>query len=388
MYELRDYQQEASNRAISFFQNPTIKGNGLIVLPTGAGKSLVIADIASRLDGHVLVFQPNKEILEQNFNKLCSYDILDCSIFSDSCDSKEINRITFATIGSASNQQDLFKHFKYIIVDECHICNPQKGRYKHFFKALGSIKIVGLTATPYRLHSNRFGSELRFLTRTKEKIFNNLLYCVQVSQLSNVGFLSKLDYYKFDCIDSSRLEKNSTGADYTDKSVRQEYDLMSFESQLLSFVQRLLYRSKVPRKGILVFTRFVKEAEQLIDCLPRGVGVVITGETPKGERERILREFKDGIIKVVANVGVLTTGFDYPELDTIVLARPTMSLSLYYQMIGRAIRPHKDKQSGWVVDLCGNIDRFGKVEDLTITSDKPNLWYVRNGRKQLTNVIL
>lgn len=388
MYELRDYQQEASNRAISFFQNPTIKGNGLIVLPTGAGKSLVIADIASRLDGHVLVFQPNKEILEQNFNKLCSYDILDCSIFSASCDSKEINRITFATIGSASNQQDLFKHFKYIIVDECHICNPQDGRYKQFFKALGSIKIVGLTATPYRLHSNRFGSELRFLTRTKEKIFNNLLYCVQVSQLSNVGFLSKLDYYKFDCIDSSRLEKNSTGADYTDKSVRQEYDLMSFESQLLSFVQRLLYRSKVPRKGILVFTRFVKEAEQLIDCLPCGVGVVITGETPKGERERILREFKEGVIKVVANVGVLTTGFDYPELDTIVLARPTMSLSLYYQMIGRAIRPHKDKQSGWVVDLCGNIDRFGKVEDLTITSDKPNLWYVRNGKRQLTNVIL
>lgn len=388
MYKLRDYQQQASDASVSFFKNDKIQSNALIVLPTGSGKSLVIADIASRLDSHLLVFQPSKEILEQNFDKLCSYGILDCSIFSASCGSKEISRITFATIGSVINKKEKFAHFKYIIVDECHLCNPNEGMYRDFFKSLPNVKILGLTATPYRLHSNSFGSELRFLTRTRPKVFDNLLCYVQVKHLCDLGFLSKLEYYKFDCIDSSRLEKNSTGADYTDKSVRQEYDLMSFESQLLSFVQRLLYRSKVPRKGILVFTRFVKEAEQLIDCLPRGVGVVITGETPKGERERILREFKEEVIKVVANVGVLTTGFDYPELDTIVLARPTMSLSLYYQMIGRAIRPHKDKQSGWVVDLCGNIDRFGKVEDLTITSDKPNLWYVRNGKRQLTNVIL
>lgn len=388
MYKLRDYQQQASDASVSFFKNDKIQSNALIVLPTGSGKSLVIADIASRLDSHLLVFQPSKEILEQNFDKLCSYGILDCSIFSASCGSKEISRITFATIGSVINKKEKFAHFKYIIVDECHLCNPNEGMYRDFFKSLPNVKILGLTATPYRLHSNSFGSELRFLTRTRPKVFDNLLCYVQVKHLCDLGFLSKLEYYKFDCIDSSRLEKNSTGADYTDKSVRQEYDLMSFESQLLSFVQRLLYRSKVPRKGILVFTRFVKEAEQLIDCLPCGVGVVITGETPKGERERILREFKEGVIKVVANVGVLTTGFDYPELDTIVLARPTMSLSLYYQMIGRAIRPHKDKQSGWVVDLCGNIDRFGKVEDLTITSDKPNLWYVRNGKRQLTNVIL
>lgn len=102
-YVLRDYQQKASNAAVSFFANRAKKNNAIMVLPTGAGKSLVIADIASRLEGHTLVFQPSKEILEQNYLKLCSYGVLDCSIYSASFGRKEISRITFATIGSVVN---------------------------------------------------------------------------------------------------------------------------------------------------------------------------------------------------------------------------------------------------------------------------------------------
>ena len=95
--------------------------------------------------------------------------------------------------------------------------------------------------------------------------------------------------------------------------------------------------------------------------------------------------FKSGRIKVVANVGVLTTGFDFPELDTIVLARPTRSLSLYYQMIGRGIRPCPNKVN-WVVDLCENFNRFGRVDDLKLAQIKPGIWAVFNGNRQLTNV--
>lgn len=108
MYKLRDYQQKASDAAVSFFNNKAKKTNAIMVLPTGSGKSLIIADIAARLDGHTLVFQPSKEILEQNFKKLCSYGILDCSIYSSSFNSKEISRITFATIGSVKNHPELF----------------------------------------------------------------------------------------------------------------------------------------------------------------------------------------------------------------------------------------------------------------------------------------
>lgn len=141
------------------------------------------------------------------------------------------------------------------------------------------------------------------------------------------------------------------------------------------------------RKSILVFTRFVDEAEHLVHTLDVPAAVV-SGETPKNERERILTGFKEKRITVVANVGILTTGFDYPELATVVLARPTMSLSLYYQMCGRAIRPYKDKVS-WIVDLCGNFKRFGRVDHLELRPERPEskLWAVYSGQKQLTNVL-
>jgi len=387
MYELRDYQKAASDKAVAFFMDRKSDKNAIMVLPTGSGKSLVIADIASKLDGHTLVFQPSKEILEQNYKKLCSYDVLDCSIYSASFNSKEINRITFATIGSVRSHPELFTHFKNIIVDEAHLVNPKEGMYKTFFETV-KCKVLGLTATPYRLSSNQeFGAMLKFITRTRPRIFSDVIYQVQISTLLDQGFLSKLNYYDLRPTgwDNGNLRVNTTGADYTDKSVVKEYERIDFYSFLVSIVQRLMNPIEGgKRKGILVFTRFIREAERLTYSIP-GCAIV-SGETPKATREMILKHFKSGEIPVVANVGVLTTGFDYPELDTIVMARPTMSLALYYQIVGRAIRPHKDKACGWIVDLCGNVKRFGKVEELKLVEPKKGLWQVESKGKQLTNV--
>ncbi|WP_321437287.1 DEAD/DEAH box helicase [uncultured Bacteroides sp.] len=383
IYKLRDYQQQASDSAVTYFKSRTDK-NAIMVLPTGSGKSLIIADIASKLDAPVLIFQPSKEILEQNFAKLQAYDIWNCSVYSASFNSKEISRITFATIGSVKNKPELFQQFKYILIDECHLVNPKEGMYKTFLSQL-KCKVLGLTATPYRLSSNQeFGAMLKFITRTRPRIFSDVIYQVQISTLLNMGFLSKLNYYQLDVIDERNLKTNTTGADYTDKSVVREYERADFYGFLVNTVQRLLNpKQGGKRKGILVFTRFLKEAEQLTWSIPECV--IVSGETPKTERERILNAFKSGEIKVVANVGVLTTGFDYPELDTIVLARPTMSLAMYYQIVGRAIRPYKDKV-GWIVDLCGTYRRFGKVEDLKLTEPKKGAWQVESNGRQLTNI--
>lgn len=386
MFKLREYQQQASDRAVHFFNSKTNK-NSIIVLPTGSGKSLVIADIANRLDGHTLVFQPSKEILEQNFNKLCSYGINDCSVYSASFNSKHISRITFATIGSVRNNPELFSHFKNIIVDECHLVNAKEGMYKSFFEVL-SCKILGLTATPYRLSSSSFGSMLKFITRTRPRVFSDVLYNVQISTLLDMGFLSKLNYYSMKPVawNDANLFTNSTGADYTDKSVIAEYKRIDFYSYLIEIVNRLMNpKQGGKRKGILVFTRFLEEAERLTNHIE--VCKIVSGDTSKKEREQLLSDFKAGLIPVVANVGVLTTGFDYPELDTIVIARPTMSLALYYQIVGRAIRPHQNKESGWIIDLCGNIERFGKVEELKLTEPKSGLWQVESSGKQLTNIL-
>ena len=193
MFKLRDYQQKASDSAVSFFNNKAKKTNAIMVLPTGSGKSLIIADIAHRLNDYVLIFCPSREIVEQNFKKLCSYGILDCSIYSASFNSKEISRITFATIGSVKAHPELFTHFKNIIVDECHLVNPKEGMYKDFFDAV-KCKVLGLTATPYRLSSSRnFGSMLKFITRTKPHVFSEVIYHVQVSTLLDMGYLAKLN---------------------------------------------------------------------------------------------------------------------------------------------------------------------------------------------------
>jgi len=351
-YILRDYQQKASDAAISFFANKAKKSNAIMVLPTGSGKSLIIADIAARLDGHVLVFQPSKEILEQNYKKLCSYGVLDCSIYSASFGRKEVSRITFATIGSVKNHPELFQHFQYIIIDECHLVNPKEGMYRDFLSML-KCKVLGLTATPYRLSSSRdFGSMLKFITRTRPCVFSEVIYQVQISTLLDMGYLAKVNYYPMSPAgwNEGNLQINTTGADYTDKSVVREYERVDLYGWLVSIINRLLHNRKtgVKRKGILVFTRFLKEAEQLTWSVP-GTAVV-SGNTPKKERKEILEAFKSGKIPVVVNVGVLVCGFDYPELDTVVMARPTMSLALYYQIVGRCIRPHPSKDASWFID--------------------------------------
>ena len=387
-YQLRPYQKQASDAAVAAFTSKQ-ESNGLLILPTGAGKSLVIADIAHRLEGPLLILQPSKEILEQNFAKLQSYGIWDSSIYSASVGYKEINRITFATIGSVMNHMDDFAHFKNVMIDECHYVNSKGGMYEEFIHAVPR-KVIGLTATPYRLGRGAEGmSMLKFLTRTKPRIFSRVLYCCQISELLAKGYLAQLSYYDLTAINLEMVKSNSTGADYDEKSLKEEYERSGFYDKLTTTTLRVLKpKSGIPRKGVLVFTRFTEEADNLVEKLMvKGIrAAIVTGETPKRERENMLEDFKSGKIQVIANVGVLTTGFDYPELDTIILGRPTKSLALYYQMVGRAIRPHQGKD-GWVIDLGGTYRRFGAVADLRI--DCPpgsSKWAVYSRGRQLTNV--
>ena len=419
-YKLRPYQIQASDAAVRFFCNKKSERNGILVLPTGAGKSLIVADIASRLKQSVLVLQPSKEILEQNFAKYRSYGMEDCSIYSASFNKKEISEVTFATIGSIMAHIDDFDHFQAIIIDECHGVNPVEGQYATFIRKV-KRKVLGLTATPYRLHNAQgittaekgfmpngsFKTEdyfidefhpmpgvtltnaciLKFLTRTRPRIFHDVLYEVSIQSLLQQGFLARLRYFDLSMIDTRRVKRNSTGRDYDEQSLSEEFARCGLANQLSNIVQRLLRpKDGKPRKGILVFTQFIEESEQLAKEV-EGVAVV-TGATKKKEREQIITDFKEGRIKVLANVGVLTTGFDYPELDTVVMARPTMSLAMWYQIVGRAIRPFEGKD-GWIVDLGDNLKRFGKVDDLKLQMNKPGEYFISGVvggyQKQLTN---
>lgn len=379
MFTLREYQQNAVDHAVHFLKNSS-KTGALEVLPTGSGKSLVIANIAKELNDHVLVFQPSKEILEQNYNKLLSYGE-EASIYSASLNSKEIGLTTFATIGSVFRKPEFFQQFKYILIDECHGVNAKEGMYKKFLDVVGH-KVLGLTATPYRLSTDGYGgSILKFLTRTRPRVFEELIYFVQNGYLFENNFLAKLEYYNVGKFNTEKLKLNSTGADYTDQSVKQHYKEVGMNEMLYKAINKLLSI----RKNILVFTRFVEEAEMLQRRF-LGIAEIVHAKTEANKRAEIISNFKSGKTRVVTNVGILTTGFDYPELETVIIARPTRSLALYYQMIGRGIRIHPDKKKTYIVDMCDNYRRFGKVEELEIGKDSKNLWFIKNKKRQLTNV--
>ena len=395
IYQLRDYQQKASDAAVSFFLDDSRKHNALIVAATGCGKSLIIADIAYRLNDDVLVFCPTKEILQQNYAKMKSYGV-DCAMYSASVGRKDIAKVTFATIGSVKNCPELFSHFRYVMIDEAHYVNPKHGMYKDFLKML-KCKVVGLSATPYRLETDvtmdwktrtfkSAQSYLKMLTDYKKSVFKEIIFNIDVDSLLDKGYLSELNYYYVPPKgwNEQELWKNTTGSDYTDRSVKRMYDKTGFEYHLINVVRRLLNpKNGIKRNGILVFTRFVQEAEMLANNIESCA--YISGDMTKANRERILKEFEQGSIKVLANANVLVVGYDRPDLDTVVLATPTLSLARYYQEIGRAIRPSPDKECGWIVDLAGNINRFGRVEDLRLKYNQGH-WNVYSKDRQLTNV--
>ena len=256
-YVLRDYQEDAVKSAVKYLHDPKQKKPALIVMPTGSGKSLIISAIAQQIDAPLIVFQPTKEILEQNYNKMMDYGIYGVTIYSASLRQKEIGNITLATIGSVYKKPEDFRHFKYIIMDEAHLCNAHGGMYKGFFDAVGE-KIIGLTATPYRLAHNSFGSQLRFLTRTNPRVFSKVIHVTQTKDLSLQGYFCKTEYYSIKGFNRAEIKLNSTGFDYQEDSERQYYTKHEFNKSVLDVVKRLL---KAGKTRILVFMKFVTEAQ-------------------------------------------------------------------------------------------------------------------------------
>ncbi len=382
-FQPRPYQKDAIDLAIDFFNDSKKKFNAFEILPTGSGKSVVIANVGMQLEGKTLVLQPSKEILVQNYQKFCSYGFR-AGIYSASAGHKFLDKVTFATIGSVINKKHLFADVKHIIVDECHLVNAKGGMYEEFIKFLPQAKVLGLTATPYRLTSSFDGSMLKFINRTNPRIFNKCIYYIQNDVLFDAGHLAPLKYYNFNVVDRSMLEMNTKGTDFTDASLKAYYKKINMPDYTAEYTNRILMK----RNNALVFCSLIEEANQTAKSIPGSV--VLTGETEPAVRDRILAQFKSGAIRCVINVGVLTTGFDYPELEAVVIARSTMSLSLYYQIVGRVMRPFTypdgTKKVGWVVDLGGNIPFFGKIETMKIVADEKGKLSIWNNGRQLTNV--
>jgi len=371
MITLRPYQHECVERGLHFFKSDKIQKPKIIVAPTAAGKSIIIAAIAAKLEGNVLVLQPSLELLEQNYSKFCLYEN-HAEIYSASAGKKNIGKVTFATIGSIVKVADIFSEFTALIIDEAHLYPPgQESMFGKFLKQNPQLKILGLTATPFRLKtSQELGAKLVMMHNSN--IYNGYCHIIQIQEISK-DFWCPLEYVVEEVNDSG-LKINTTGAEYTDQSLI-SYGL-SVDQKVMNEVE------KYPEKSKLVFVPSVKQAAILAQ---RTGGAYVCADTDKRERKQIISDFRSGKIKTVFNVNVLSVGFDYPELEMIIDACPTLSLARHYQKVGRLTRPHPNKKLGIVIDLSGNTERFGRVEDIELKKIGTT-YHIFSGEKQLSGV--
>src|SRR6056297_1621526 len=225
MFVLRKYQEEAVSSGVNFLLSGSNK-HGVIVQPTGSGKSLVIANIVKQLNAKTLVFQPSKELLEQNVTKFLSYGE-HCEIYSASAGRKKIANVTYATIGSVVKKPELFKDFKYCIVDECDLVSPdQETMYQKFFKEL-NLKVLGLTATPIR--NKRYGfpdshTKCCMLDRMRPRFFSEYVYITQISEMVENEYFARTKYHTFN-FDTGVLRSNTSGGAYTEQSIDRAFEI-------------------------------------------------------------------------------------------------------------------------------------------------------------------
>ena len=375
MITLRPNQEEPIRKAVEFFREKNPKPS-LIVLPTAWGKSILTAYVAKETDDKIIVLQPSKELLEQNYLKyltLCGDFDCRASIYSASFNSKVIGKVTYATIGSIKNIGATFRKYGFtkMLIDEAHLYPREAdSMLGKFLAESGITHVLGITATPVKLQNNtgldgEHYSKLVMLTSRSKKgnFFKDIIHVAQPSEMVRLGFWSPLKY-QVGTFDGSLLVFNSTKSEYTEESVQRAYEANDIVSQIR---QAVTYSG---RKHILVFLPSVEDAKAFASRYPDSAAVY--GDMDKKEREKVISGFKSGRIRIIFNVRVLSTGFDYTGIDCIILGISTASIALYYQIVGRATRIDPGKKDALIIDLGGNFDRFGKVEDIRF--EKGSIW--------------
>jgi DNA repair protein RadD len=384
--KLRENQIEPVAIGVEFMKTPKMKPS-IIVAPTAFGQSIVIAAIAKELGEKLLVLQPSKELLEQNYDKFVTLGG-EASIYSASMGSKELGDVTYATIGSIIKIAGRFREMGVtkIIIDECdRYPRAKSGQLRRFVDGMKATHILGLTATPLKLQTNMgdtgpFSKLVMLTNRSKHGMFFKfILHVSQIQDIVKLGYWTPLKYQSYD-FDTGALVYNSSGAEYTSDSIARSYENQNIGNKIIKKVAEM-----VDRKSILVAVPTIEQATNLAGRIPNAE--VVHGGTPKDERKRIIAEFRNQKIRVIVQVNVLTVGFDYPELDCLITGRPTASISWWYQFVGRGTRIHENKRDCLVVDFVGSVERFGKVEALYYKQDGEENWELYGeGKKQITGI--
>ena len=366
---LRGYQQEAVDAVYEHFRN--YKSNPLIELPTGTGKSLVIAEfvrsaLAEYPDTRIMVVTHVKELIEQNYKEMVrQWPECPAGIYSAGLGRRDIDaQVLFAGIQSIHNVGSALKTPDLVIVDEAHLIpRDSHTMYGQFLASCrlnnSSCKVIGTTATPFRLDSG----PLIEPWKGKDALFGRIAYSYSIAQAIDDGYLCEVTTRSTEVeLDLTGVRKR--GGDYVEEDLQAAIDQ---DDITRAAVQEIMDRG-AGRGSWLIFCSGVKHAYHVADEIMRyGIEcATITGDTPKNERDHLIEAFRSGEIPALTNCNILTTGFNAPGIDLIAMLRPTLSCGLYVQMVGRGTRVVNGKDNCLVLDFAGNTIVHGPLDNLVI----------------------
>ncbi len=366
--ELRKYQRDAIDSIYKYFEDGGT-GNPIVVAPTGSGKSILIAKFTQEIlakwpDQRILIVAHRKELLQQNCNKLLAlWPEAPVGLYSAGLRQKKLNRkITIAGI------QSIFRHARelgwidLVIIDEAHLTPPDgDGQYQRLLNGLletnKNVKIVGLTATPFRLKTGYLVDDGGF--------FTDICFDIRMTDLIEQGYLSPL-ISKMPTTQADLSGVAVRGGEYVAGELEAAMDLEDLTRRAIDEMQRL----GGDRRSWLIFCSGVDHANHVARALrARGLTAeAVTGESENLFRATHIEAFKTGTLQCLVGADIFTTGFDAPNIDMLVLLRATKSVGLYCQMVGRASRlsPETGKQNALILDFAQNIERHGPVDAVKI----------------------
>lgn len=401
MKELRSYQSDACDficAKLSSYSRPFI-----YVMSCGSGKSLVISELAKRC-GKVLVVTLSAELASQDSDEMTEYGV-EHSVYSASMNKKEVGAITIATIGSAYKQPWLFANADVVVIDEVQSVNPAdiSSMFMHLLIEINKvkkqdgkrIKILGLTATAYR-NVQRVRNMGRYYETTTMIQPLNRIPCGRGFLWSSIteglttkealarGYLTPVEYY---CDPQpGKLVVNTTGAEFTEESLEEWGDgvVVRCAAVMKGAEERWNIKSGI------VAVPFISHADALKKlCDAAGMStIVVSSKTPQKARKEAIRAFKAGEIRWLLQCNIANVGFNSPITDTLLWARPTLSLNLWQQAVGRVMRLSEGKPVARVLDLVGTLETFGKVEDVHVGKEEGFKTIIEGSKGKLSGIPL
>lgn len=363
----RDYQEQVRRGVWGWYRaNKGIARNPLVAMPTGTGKALVAAMLAKDIVDwgyRVAVVTHVKELIAQNYKTLERFapDIT-AGIHSAGLNKRDQKGdVLFCGIQSVYRRAGMFQNVEFVIVDEAHLV-PDKGMYQTLFSNIRekynpNLKIIGLTATPYRL-----GMGMLTDGKTFDDVAVNMTTPKWWSIFIQRGYLTPLiPKQPVTNLDTSSIQMRL--GDFVEKDVVAALDSQNITRHAL---EEILSHAE-NRKSWLMFASSIEHATRMAEILNKAdiPSIAVHSKMPTEQRDAALKGYKEGKYRCIVNKDILTTGFDDPKTDCIILLRATQSPGLLVQMLGRGTRPSEGKENCLVLDFCNNVQRLGPIDNPT-----------------------